>query len=273
MEAPGIDALYGEPLDTFTAARNALAKELTQAGDRDGAAAVKALRKPSIAAWALNQLARTRPTDVERLLAAGEALRHAQHEALEGGDPAGLRDARRSYDSEVDRLANGAAELLSEAGKPAGPASRDRLTATLQAAASDDESRDLLRRGRLVQDLEPVGFGFADDLTVVPTSSSPSPRPPRPPRPKERPRHSRTAPAEAEQSKTREEARREARRLAATADRAAARADRLAHEADEAERSAIELRRLADEARETLATARSAAEEAGRLSEGARPVP
>ena len=270
MEAPGIDALYGEPLDTFTAARNALAKELTQAGDRDGAAAVKALRKPSIAAWALNQLARTRPTDVERLLAAGEALRHAQHEALEGGDPSGLRDARRAYDSEVDRLANGAAELLSEAGKPAGPAPRDRLTATLQAAASDDESRDLLRRGRLVQDLEPVGFGFADDLTVVPTSSPPSPRPPRP---KERPRHSRTAPAEAEQSKTREEARREARRLAATADRAAARAERLAREADEAERSAIELRRLADEARETLATARRAAEEAGRLSEGARPVP
>ena len=177
MEAPGVDALYGEPLDTFTAARNALAKALTQAADRDGAAAVKALRKPSTAAWALNQLARTRPADVERLLAAGEELRDAQHDALEGGDPSRLRDARRAHDDEVDRLAILATELLSEAGMPAGPVQQDRLTSTLQAVASDEESRELLRRGRLVHDLEPAGFGFADDLTIV---STPSPRPPAP---------------------------------------------------------------------------------------------
>ena len=146
MEPPGVDALYGEPLDTFTAARNALAKALVQAADREGAAAVKALRKPSTAAWALNQLARTRFTDVERLLAAGERLRHAQHDALEGGDPSQLRDARRAHDDEVDRLANLAAELLAETGKPAGPVQHDRLTSTLQAAAVDDDSRELLRR-------------------------------------------------------------------------------------------------------------------------------
>jgi len=270
MEPPGVDALYGEPLDTFTAARNALAKALVQAADREGAAAVKALRKPSTAAWALNQLARTRFTDVERLLAAGERLRHAQHDALEGGDPSQLRDARQAHDDEVDRLADLAAELLAETGKPAGPVQHDRLTSTLQAAAVDDDSRELLRRGRLVHDLEPVGFGFADDLTIAPTQS---PRAPRPPPQAQRPRHSAALPIEPEPSKAREEARREARRLAAVADRAAARADRLEREAEEAERNAIELRRLADEAREASASARREAEAAGGRSESARPVP
>jgi len=245
-----------------------LAKSLAQAADREGAAEVKAMRKPSTAAWALNQLARTRPADVERFLAAGEELRRAQHEALEGGDPSRLRDARRAYDDEVDRLASLAVALLSEAGRPAGQTQHDRLTSTLQAAASDDDSRELLRRGRLVHDLEPAGFGFADDLAIVP---APSPRAARHARQAERPRRPAAQPGEREQSreqsKVREEARREARRLAAVADRAAARAERLAREADEAERNAIELRRLADESREALAAARRAAEVAGGRSE------
>ena len=270
MEAPGVDALYGEPLDTFTAARNALAKELAPV-DREGSAAVKALRKPSVAAWALNQVARTRPTDVERLLAAGETLRDAQHDALEGGDPSRLRDARRAYDDEVDRLAGVAAERLAETGKPPGPAQHDRLRSTLQAAASDDDSRELLRRGRLERDVEPAGFGFGDDLADVP--SPPPRRTPRPPRQAQRPKRPSPAPTDPDQGKAREEARREARRLAAAAERAAARADRLAREADEAERNAIERRGLADEARVELEAARRAAEEAGRRSARARPVP
>src|SRR5207253_1009285 len=118
MEAPGLDALYSEPLETFIAARNALAKALVQAADREGAAVVKALRKPSVAAWALNQLSHTRPAEVERLLAAGEELRDAQHDALEGGDPSRLREARRAHDGEVDRFAGMAAEVLSDSGKP-----------------------------------------------------------------------------------------------------------------------------------------------------------
>ena len=153
---------------------------------------------------------------------------------------------------------------------PAGPAQHDRLRSTLQAAATDDDSRELLRRGRLERDLEPAGFGFADDLTIA---TSPARREPAPRRQAERPRRATPAAAEREKDKAREEARREARRLAAVADRAKARADRLGREADEAERNAIELRRRADESREELATARRAAEEAGRRSESIRPVP
>ncbi|HEX6580351.1 MAG TPA: hypothetical protein VF195_05715, partial [Actinomycetota bacterium] len=60
-----IDELYGLPLERFTAERDALAKELASAGDRDGAARVKALRKPVVAAWAVNLLAREDPDGVK----------------------------------------------------------------------------------------------------------------------------------------------------------------------------------------------------------------
>ena len=54
-----VDELYGLPLDEFVPARNALARELKGAGEPAEAAEVAALRKPSVAAWAVNQLVRT----------------------------------------------------------------------------------------------------------------------------------------------------------------------------------------------------------------------
>ena len=53
-----IDELFDLPLDEFTAARNDLAKRLKRDGDEDAAEQVRSLPKPSIAAWAVNQLAR-----------------------------------------------------------------------------------------------------------------------------------------------------------------------------------------------------------------------
>src|SRR4051812_39551314 len=74
--------LYGLPLEEFTPARDALAKELKAAGRKDEAAEVKSLRKPSLAAWALNRAAREHADAIERLRAAGADLRAAQDEAL-----------------------------------------------------------------------------------------------------------------------------------------------------------------------------------------------
>ena len=51
--------LYGLPLERFTEERNALAKRLREEGQRDEAATVSKLRKPSVAAWAVNQIVRT----------------------------------------------------------------------------------------------------------------------------------------------------------------------------------------------------------------------
>src|SRR3954451_1812554 len=74
--------LYGVPPGEFTHARDERAKELRREGERDAANAVKALRRPTVAAWALNQLTRRRRKDLDALLSAGEDLRAAQEELL-----------------------------------------------------------------------------------------------------------------------------------------------------------------------------------------------
>ena len=94
MELDGeIDRIYGVPLDEFVRARDELAKRLRGEGDREAAQAVKALRKPTAGAWALNQAVRRRRRETETLLAAGGRLRAAHEALLEGGDPAALREA------------------------------------------------------------------------------------------------------------------------------------------------------------------------------------
>src|SRR3954453_1910413 len=79
------DELYGLPDDEFTAARDALAKRLRGEKRREDADAVKALRRPSVAAGAINRAVREHGAD--ELLAAGEALR-AAHERLLSGEGA-----------------------------------------------------------------------------------------------------------------------------------------------------------------------------------------
>src|SRR2546423_13334230 len=65
--------LLAGSLNEFTSARNAKAKELKAAGDRDLAAEVAGLKKPPIAVWAVNQLARRNKPVLERLRRAGES--------------------------------------------------------------------------------------------------------------------------------------------------------------------------------------------------------
>jgi hypothetical protein len=151
--------LYGLPLEEFTPARDALAKELKAAGRKDEAAEVKALRKPTLAAWALNRAARDHPDAVERLRAAGADLRAAQNEAL-AGDAGRLRDAGRAVADEVDRASGLAADALRAAGRPATAAQQEKLGATLRTAALDDSAGDALARGVLVDDLEATGFSL-----------------------------------------------------------------------------------------------------------------
>jgi hypothetical protein len=99
---PGADELYGLPLEEFVAERGALAKRLRADGDREGATRVAALRKPSVAAWTVNQLVRSRRADVAAFTEAAEALRAAQAALLEGrGSAAGLREASGFGDLEV----------------------------------------------------------------------------------------------------------------------------------------------------------------------------
>jgi hypothetical protein len=157
---PEVEALYGLPLDEFTKARDALARARAKEHGKEAGAEVKALRKPSIVAWGLNQLARTRSDEVEALLAAGDRLRRAQTAALEGGDPDELREATRTEAGEVQALAGQARAILAEAGRGGSPVQEERLAATLRAAAVAPVAGDLLRRGVLTTELSPAGFGF-----------------------------------------------------------------------------------------------------------------
>ena len=73
-----VDRLYALPLEEFTAARNNLAAALKKEGKAEEADEVKNLRKPSISAWAVNQLARKERMQVRSLVTSADRLRKAQ---------------------------------------------------------------------------------------------------------------------------------------------------------------------------------------------------
>ena len=166
-EAPPevVDELYGAPPAEFIARRDALAKELRKT-DRAAADAVKKLRKPSVSAAAVNQLVRRSADDVEALLAAGEALRQAQ---LGGGDRDAIRAAARDEREAVEQLVGHAGKLS--------PAALEEVRETLHAAATDEEARELLRRGVLTEARRAVGLGgFA---VAAPRKGETKPRAPK----------------------------------------------------------------------------------------------
>ncbi|HMC79045.1 MAG TPA: hypothetical protein VKO35_00670, partial [Acidimicrobiia bacterium] len=74
-----LDRLYAAPPDRFTAERDALAKSL-KATDKAAAAAVKALRRPPVTAWALNQVSRDHAADLSALFDADAELSRSQRE-------------------------------------------------------------------------------------------------------------------------------------------------------------------------------------------------
>jgi hypothetical protein len=157
-----VDELYGLPLDRFTPERNALARELRNGGERERGAEVAALRKPSVAAWAVNQLVRTQKSAIGELFAAGDGLRHAHDEVLAGrGDGGSLRVAVERERKAVESLIQSAGGLLSTDGHDLSPTIIDRVADTLHAAALDDDARALLRDGRLERELRHVGLGMA----------------------------------------------------------------------------------------------------------------
>ena len=151
--------LYALPLDEFTSARNAAAKRLKDAGDGDAAEQVKAMRKPSRAAWAVNQAVRAEPGAVKELIDAGERLARAQDAALSGKRGGGddLRAAIAAQGEAVERLTDAAGREL---GARPGP-HLDRVRETLRAVAGDAELRAEVESGTVTRDHESAGFGGA----------------------------------------------------------------------------------------------------------------
>src|SRR3954451_6799678 len=141
------DDLYGLPLCEFTAARDALAKRVRGEKRREDADFVKGLRRPSVAAGAINRAVRQHGAD--DLLAAGEELRAAHGALLDGsGDAAAVRAATERERAAVRDFARLAL------GDDASDATEEKVRATLHAASVDDEVRELLEAGRLEREAE-----------------------------------------------------------------------------------------------------------------------
>jgi hypothetical protein len=164
-----IDGLYGLSLDEFVGARDALAKELRAAGRRDDAAAVKALKKPSVAAWAVNQALRTQAKAARELWQAGDALAAAQEKVLAGrGSGADLRAAGERERAAVEPLVDAARGLLTASGGDLSETTIERVRQTLHAAAIDPEAREEIASGRATRERAPQGLFGGGDAVVAP---------------------------------------------------------------------------------------------------------
>ena len=263
--------LYGLPLEEFTRERDAAARELRKAKDREAAEQVGKLPKPTQAAWAANALVREHRDLVDALLDAVDDLREAQEAAVAGKGAAALRDAAAVERAAVDELVT-AARKLKPGGRKPSEATLERLRTTLQAAATDEEVRSALDRGRVVADAEGGGAWGLVPGADVPATPRPAKR--RAGAAKKKPaaddkaaREREAALREAAERRQRletelREARAERRSRERELERAEKAADRAAGRLEAALAAAEEARGQADEAKSELESAREAASEA-----------
>lgn len=286
-----IQRLYGLPFGEFTAARNALAKDLRKQGDKESSEEVASLPKPTVSAWAVNHLFTTDSERMEELLASGERARKALRAILGGGDPGALRDAIQEARDLANELRDSAAEVLAQESRKPGPAIVERIATNLQSLAFSPAAEPVIQRGWMDVDLPPPGFEVLAGLQLAglpkPAAKPPKPAPasgkkslgPKGDRSEQKEQREREATRlrarrESEQARQREKL----DRAQAQREEAAGRADFLRRKAEQAEQAAEELRqrledaeRLADEAGKRADEAEKAlarAEKAVRTAKG-----
>ena len=183
-----IDRLYQLPPDEFTAARNALAKDA--GADR---AEIRALAKPPIAAWAVNQVYWKQRDVYDALIAASTEVRKA-HKIILAGRAADIRDVGKAHDNAVESALKAALAILREDGHPATDATRQAIMTTLRALPGDEPP------GRLSRTLQPGGFEMLAGLSLgtkpaTPFRAKPDAAPTEPTRPEPRGTERKTAAA------------------------------------------------------------------------------
>jgi hypothetical protein len=149
------DELYGLLPGEFTSTRDARAAEARRSGERELAAAIKALKRPTSGAWLVNLLARSDREQIATLLDLGAAMREAQ-EQLVGDELRRLSQQRRQV---VSALGQSARERARDVGQPVSEEAGRELEATLEAALADPAAGEAVRSGRLTTALKPSGFG------------------------------------------------------------------------------------------------------------------
>jgi hypothetical protein len=159
-----VDQLHAVPLEDFVAERKRLAKELRSGGDRDAAAELAKLPKPSAPAWALNHVAREEPAAVADWLEATGALRDASaHADRSSGDA--LRAAMAAHRDATRQLLATVRDRARPNGRPLTEPMLDRVRDLLQAATADEARAELLRAGRAIEGDEDAALpdGDAED--------------------------------------------------------------------------------------------------------------
>jgi len=154
------DSLYALPLPDFTPARDAAAKQAAagEDGDKQLAGRVKALRKPSIAAWAVNVLVRRESEQIEQVLALGESLRAAA-ESMSGDDLRALTRQRRQL---TNALAGTARDLAREQDVRLTSAVVDQVESMLTAAMLDPVAAQVVRSGLVLTAFTSTGVSDLD---------------------------------------------------------------------------------------------------------------
>jgi septal ring factor EnvC (AmiA/AmiB activator) len=150
------DDLYALPLADFTPARDALVKE--HKADKALAAAVKGLRKASVAAWVVNLLVRRDPDQVDQVLAVGEALREAQDNL----DATQLREFTKQRRQLTASVTTAARRMAREEGVRTTESVAEQVEATLTAAMLEPDAARAVRSGLLVTSLSATGLGDLD---------------------------------------------------------------------------------------------------------------
>jgi hypothetical protein len=233
-----IAEVFARPLEEFVDARNTLAKELASDGDEVSARRVRALRKPSVAAWAVNHVVAEHRRKITSLLQTGEKLGDAQRKLLKGHRSDELHELMRRERETIAELTDDAATLLESAGHSASAGVKEKIADTLAAMVTMQDVRDAALAGRLEKEARRAGFGI-EDAEVADVVA-----------------HPRSGPTAAE--------RREMERLERAAEHAADEHERLVKEADDLEERAKAARARAREAEKAARDASKAAEAARR---------
>jgi hypothetical protein len=152
---PHIDELYRLPLDTFTAARTALAKTLKGAAAGD----IRALKKPTTVPWAVNQVYwKSRPA-YDAAMKAGQSLRQAQIATLKG-KKADVRAAADAHRRAVAAAVREATQIASSAGVNSNAEQLARMFEAVSLAAAPPATP-----GRFTEIIEPSGFDALTGIT------------------------------------------------------------------------------------------------------------
>ena len=156
--------LYALAPEEFTAARTAAVKQARGDGDRALAREVGALRRPALAAWAVNLLVRERADLVEEVTSMGDSLRQAQSQL----DGAALRDLNRQRRRLVAAVTAEVAAVAAEHDHALSAAASRQVEETVQAALVDPRAAAAVRTGLLVQPLTSTGVESLAEVLGVP---------------------------------------------------------------------------------------------------------